>query len=412
MRLIQKYYRLNNDRAAGNRFGLLKNLLSYLFLSSAFIATGAASAKTLENELSWAERTQWQAFLSQALIYTSDNNFFSDSDDTVSAEMWEAGVLLNVALAERWDYSMQLLGRRISEWSDEDIRLDYAFFSYALLNSQNHNAGFRAGRIRSSYGLYNETRDIPHTRTGIVMPQSVYFDKTRNTFFSSDGLEFYGHHDFDDRRLSYQLFVSKPFADQDEARESLLPVNDVEGQHSLLAKVSYGNELDGLRTAFTYYRPQYKFDISEALIVSDKKFYSETMVSSIEYNHFDWSLTAEYLRMKFRVLGVQVDFTKPLSVFFRRAYYGEAFYLQAVRRWDEHWETYLRYEWSEDREYDASWRDSRDTNIGVSYRPDNHWLFRIEGHYVEGSANLLARDNFSSRTKYWHALMTQIAYRW
>lgn len=356
---------------------------------------------------------QWNAFISQSAIYTSDNDLFSRSDDRVSLDLWEAGILFTKGLADQLDFSAQLLGRKVSEYSDEDIRIDYAFLNYQLAQSQNSTFGIRVGRIRSSYGLYNETRDIPHTRTGILMPQSVYFDKTRNTFFSADGAEFYGFHDIGDNRLAYQVFLGRPFADEEEAQESQLPVSDLTGQHGLLAKISYGADFDGFKVAFTYFHPQYEFDIEPGLIDSDEEFYTESMLTSLEYNQFNWSLTAEYLRLKFKVLGVEVN-EKPVSQLFFKPLYGEAFYLQGLYRFNSHWETYVRYDQSEDR-YWATYNSGsffRDSNIGLTFRPNAHWLIRTEAHYIEGSSNLANRDNAAPHTKYWHAAMLQIAYQW
>jgi hypothetical protein len=46
----------------------------------------------------------------------------------------------------------------------------------------------RVGRIKTAYGLYNTTRDVPFTRPSIVLPQSIYFERTRNLTVSADGV--------------------------------------------------------------------------------------------------------------------------------------------------------------------------------------------------------------------------------
>ncbi|HET8706670.1 MAG TPA: hypothetical protein VFM46_10245, partial [Pseudomonadales bacterium] len=52
------------------------------------LATGVAVSET------HAENFHYSGFLNQALIHTSDNNFFGQSDDDVSADYREAGLLL------------------------------------------------------------------------------------------------------------------------------------------------------------------------------------------------------------------------------------------------------------------------------------------------------------------------------
>ena len=378
------------------------------------------SESLIADQSEWFQRNSWNAFVSQTAIYTSDYNFLSQSDDRVSFDLWEAGLLVSSAVRDKLTFSAQILGRKVSDTSGDDLRVDYAFFSYPFYQTMTDTIGVRLGRIRSSYGLYNETRDIPHTRTGIVMPQSIYFDMTRNSFYSADGIEIFGYRDIGDQRLSAQIFVSKPVADEDETGEvaQLGPTN-LEGDKSLLAKISYGSEYDGFRTSFTYYRPEYTGDVSFPIGPiefedDDASSYSESMITSLEYNQFDWSLTAEYLRHKFqtnipdlsRIPGKQA----------KNSGYEEAFYLQGLYRLNERWETYVRYD-STERHVNRTLADHEkwhDINIGGSFRPNENWLLRAEVHYIEGLSRLLSRDNEFSQAQdpYWTAAMFQVAYKW
>jgi hypothetical protein len=368
----------------------------------------------------WFQRTNWSAFVSQTAIYSSDYNFLSQSDDSLSFDMWEAGFLASTVVKEKLTFSAQLLGRKVSEASGDDLRVDYAFFSYPFYQTMTDTIGVRLGRIRSSYGLYNETRDMPHTRTGIVMPQSIYFDKTRNSFYSADGIELFGYRDIGDQRLSAQVFFSKPVADEDETGE-VAPLNptSLEGDRSILAKVSYGSEYDGFRTSFTYYRPEYKVDVTltigpNTLEDNDASFYSESMITSLEYNQFDWSLTAEYLRHKFQSTFPRLSSIPGQQT--KKSGYEEAFYIQGLYRLSERWETYMRYdssEWHVNRTL-ADHEKWHDINIGGSFRPNENWLLRAEVHYIEGLSRLLSRDNKPSQAQdpYWTAAMFQVAYKW
>ncbi len=374
----------------------------------------------IADQSEWFQRNSVNAFVSQTAIYTSDYNFLSQSDDRLSFDLWEAGLLVSTAVREKLTFSAQILGRKVSEASGDDLRVDYAFLSYPFYQSVMDTVGVRLGRIRSSYGLYNETRDIPHTRTGIVMPQSIYFDMTRNTFYSADGIELFGYRDIGDQRLSAQIFFSKPVADEDETGEvaPLGPTN-LEGDKSLLAKVSYGSEFDGFRTAFTYYRPEYKVDVTfpiglDTFEDNDASFYSESMITSLEYNQFDWSLTTEYLRHKFHtnIPGLSSIPGQQAKI----SGYEEAFYIQGLYRLNEHWETYMRYDSSERHvnRTQADYEKWYDINLGGSFRPNENWLVRAEVHYIEGLARLFSRDNVLSEEQdpYWTAVMFQIAYKW
>ena len=392
-----------------------------LLLSSLLL--GMLSGATFGNESEqsdWFQRNNWSAFVSQTAIYSSDYNFLSQSDDALSFDMWEAGFLFSTAVKNKLTFSAQVLGRKVSESNGNDLRIDYAFFSYPLYQTINDKVGLRLGRIRSSYGLYNETRDIPHTRTTIVMPQSIYFDMTRNSFYSADGIELFGYRDFGENRLSAQVFLSKPVADEGETGEvAILQPENLEGKKSILAKVSYGSEYDGFRTSFTYYRPEYEVDVTFSLGPitiqdNDSSFYSESMITSLEYNQFDWAITFEYLRHKFsqnipslgNIPGQTAD----------NKGYEEAFYLRGLFRFNEQWETYLGYD-STERHTNGSLPDNEkwhDINLGGSFRPNENWLLRAEVHYIDGLSRLLSRDNVVSdkQDPYWAAAMFQVAYKW
>jgi len=392
-----------------------------LLLSSLLLTMLSGVLFAGESEQSdWFQRNNWSAFVSQTAIYSSDYNFLSQSDDALSFDMWEAGFLFSTAVINKLTFSAQVLGRKVSESNGNDLRVDYAFLSYPLYQTMNDKIGLRLGRIRSSYGLYNETRDIPHTRTTIVMPQSIYFDMTRNSFYSADGVELFGYRDFDDQRLSAQIFFSKPVVDEDETGEvERLQPKNLEGKKSILAKISYGSEYDGLRTSFTYYRPEYEVDVMFSvgpipIQDNNSSFYSESMITSLEYNQFDWAVTFEYLRHKFSQNIPSLGNVPGQSADNRG--YEEAFYLRGLFRFNEYWEAYLGYDTTERRKNEALLNDEKwhDINFGGSFRPDDNWLLRAEVHYVEGLSRLLSRDNVFSEKQdpYWTAAMFQVAYKW
>ena len=52
--------------------------------------------------------------------------------------------------------------------------------------------GIRVGRLKNPFGFYNDTRDVAFTRPGILLPQSIYFDRTRNLGLSGDSVQIYG----------------------------------------------------------------------------------------------------------------------------------------------------------------------------------------------------------------------------
>src|SRR5690606_30179114 len=108
----------------------------------------------------------WHAFASQGAIYTSDNNFYGESDDGLSTEFRELGLILGAQPLEKVSLVAQILSRETGEVDETDLRVDYAFASYTPYSSLNGDFGIKAGRIRAPIGFFNETRDVAHTRPG------------------------------------------------------------------------------------------------------------------------------------------------------------------------------------------------------------------------------------------------------
>jgi hypothetical protein len=161
----------------------LRSILTALLLL--LVEAPSPAAETL-----W-DRLQVHGFASQAGVKTSANRFFGDSNDG-SLDFTEIGVNASYRFDPKLMVAGQILARRAGDMYDGTPSLDYLLADVTLLSSNERQLGFRVGRNKNQLGLYNETRDVPFTRPGIFLPQTVYFDKVRNLALSSDGLVVYG----------------------------------------------------------------------------------------------------------------------------------------------------------------------------------------------------------------------------
>ena len=141
----------------------------------------------------WLPQTvQIHGFLSQGMTHTSDNNFFGKSDDTVSFDYRELGINGSWRIIPELQISAQVVYRDAGLTDDSNVRLDYALADYSYYSSESTLLGIRAGRVPTPFGFYNDTRDVASTRPGILLPQSIYFDRNRNIAYSADGGYLYG----------------------------------------------------------------------------------------------------------------------------------------------------------------------------------------------------------------------------
>ena len=107
-------------------------------------------------------------------------------------------------------FSVQGLSRTAGEGSPGNIRLDYGFIDYTFSNQENSQFGIRLGRMKNPLGFYNDTRDVPFTRPSILLPQSIYFDRTRKLAIAADGAHLYGEYRSDYGDVSFQAGVVRP----------------------------------------------------------------------------------------------------------------------------------------------------------------------------------------------------------
>ncbi|HNI72525.1 MAG TPA: hypothetical protein PLX65_03220, partial [Accumulibacter sp.] len=123
---------------------------------------------------------QLHGFLMQSLVSTSDNNFLGKTDDRLGTDFREFGINSSWRLTSELQLSAGMLSHRAGGTDHGHLRLDYGLADWTTHSSESGRAGIRLGRVKAAYGLYNTTRDVPFTRPGIILPQSIYFERTRN----------------------------------------------------------------------------------------------------------------------------------------------------------------------------------------------------------------------------------------
>lgn len=126
-------------------------------------------------------------FVAQGIIQADDSNFVTDEGD-VSLKLTEVGV----NSAYRVSPSLRVAGQAVyltggNRYSD-GFRIDYLFLEWQLLNSFSWQVKAQIGRNKNYHWLYSSTRDVPHTRPSIILPQSLYFDVFRDVALGVDGL--------------------------------------------------------------------------------------------------------------------------------------------------------------------------------------------------------------------------------
>lgn len=179
----------------------MKNLINPLCLA---MGLGFLSQNVMAVEL--GDAVQLHGFISQSAVLSPDNPYAGKASEDGSFAFRELGVNLSWQIQENLRFSGQLLGRQQGESDSGDLRADYLLMDYLAHETMDSHFGVRLGRVKTPFGLYNQSRDIPSARPGVDVPPSIYFDSLRDAVISLDGLNLYGSILSDSGVFNWQLY--------------------------------------------------------------------------------------------------------------------------------------------------------------------------------------------------------------
>ncbi len=413
--MIRSVY-CRRGRTTASRLFKPGRLCGWVLLCHGLSAQGAGFSDTF----------QVHGFASQALITTSDNDFFGNTDDNVSLGFTELGLNVSVRPLPRLQLSAQGLSRRAGkgdEGHDGSIQLDYALADFSLISNETNQFGIRLGRIKNPLGLYMDTRDVAFTRPSIFLPQSIYFDSTRTVALSGDGGTLYAEHRSDVGNFFLQLGAGFPQSNQDVELDLFSKDQPGKLQDRLSYVGRFMYEWAGGRVRLAVSAAQVNLDYDPALpsppdLPPGSNRFSPVIFSA-QYNAERWSVTGEYaLRpLKFSDFGPTIDRTAT----------GESYYLQGTYRFARRWEGLLRYDvYYLDRD-DRNGSDlaasssgrpahsafAKDWTVGVRWDVTDSFMLRAEYHDVDGTGWLPVQDNLplGDTKRHWNLFAILASYR-
>jgi hypothetical protein len=353
---------------------------------------------------------QVHGFLAQAAFYTSDNNLHGESDDAISTDYNEAGINAAWKPASSFRLAGQLTARNDGNSDNGEVRTDYFNADWQFLARDAWHVGARVGRVRNIYGLYNDTRDVAHTRPGITLPCVIYLEQVRDVFVSRDGYAVYGDYYTELGAFSFDAGSGDLPVDDSIISEALLMEIDgakADDPHVDQFHLRWDSASGDWRLAYSYLR--FASDID---YVSDGTFALTMNLASLQYTAERWQWTFEYLRFLYDVNFLLVE-----------KYPGEVAWMQYNYFLTPSWQVFARYEYSV---FDRNHRNGssmepllpahdgyrRDTGVGVRWDIDQHWMVAAEVHYLEGVLGISITDNKPRETAtYWNMAAVEVAFR-
>lgn len=371
---------------------------------------------------------QIHGFVTQAYISTSDNDVFGNSDKGGSFGLTEAALNASARPLPKLQVSAQVLSRRAGEGNTGMPRLDYAFLDYQVYSREADQFGIRVGRLKNPFGFYNDTRDVAFTRPGILLPQSIYFDRTRNLGLSGDSVQLYGEKAISSwGTFSTQFGVFWPIVNDKDTESSVLGsvrTGSLNREASYIGRGIFETNDKRLRLAIsgvwlnTSYDPAYHVKDN----FGPGTFQFTPIYFSAQYNTEKWSLTSEYA---IRHITYNEDFGSKFP-FSGRDIIGESYYFQGEYRFTPRWEGFVRYDayFADRNDRDGSQfaqefkgvahtRFARDITVGLRWNVTPEFMLRAEYHHVNGTGWLSRLDNptTAGTTQNWDLFGILASYR-
>jgi hypothetical protein len=305
----------------------------------------------------------------------------------------------------------------------DGFRIDYLFLEWQLFNSPNWRIKTQIGRNKNYHWLYSSTRDVPHTRPTIVLPQSLYFDILRDVALGVDGIALIAqtHNKLGEWDLNFSYGNSRISVEQ---KKNLVGPNasgklkhDFDTQFSLywrpkLTNFQFGFAL--LDADFSYQRGN-----NDTLFSGDET--SQRLMFNFLYQGQHWEIASEVMRE--RTIAENILFSG-----FYSDITAEGGYLQARHFLSNQLTVLARLDiYDRDRQN----RDGQNietlsqgsvpsyfglmdqVTLGITWKLTKNIQLQAEYHRVKGTGRLapiFTPDTILNNNKYWDMWAMQLMY--
>jgi hypothetical protein len=359
------------------------------------------------------------AFVSQGFMKTTQNNYLANSQRG-SFEFTEVGLNLTENLTDNLRLGVQLFTYDLGPLGNYRTQFDWYYLDYKFRDW----FGIRAGHTKIPFGLYNDSSDFDAARIPILLPQSIYPIDHRDYLLAQTGGEIYGDvplgplGSLEYRGYGGTIALDTPASTTPGITETNLTVPYIYGGRAL-----WSPPIDGLTLGASYQalRLDWDYQVAAPLIpvfqmvglvppgftgTLPVKFLIKFWIASLEYQTGDFTFSTEYSRW---IASFESEAPKLLpGHVVNERYYAMASY--QVTPWFTPSAYYSVYFPNVDQ---RSLRSDYQRDAALSFRYDlnAHWLLKIEGHYMNGTAaldpTLNGGQDVQTLTKDWAMLLVK-----
>ena len=130
---------------------------------------------------------QLHGYVTQGFLYTTENNIFTTRSSNGSPAWTDAVLNLSAQPEEKLRVSIQARYFLLGNYGNS-LTIDYAVGDFKI----NDRFGVRFGKVKTPWGLYNESQDIDPAYLWALLPESIYPIDSRSSYLSHYGGVVYG----------------------------------------------------------------------------------------------------------------------------------------------------------------------------------------------------------------------------
>jgi hypothetical protein len=340
-------------------------------------------------------------FVSQGFMLSLGNNYLAHTKRG-SFEFTEVGLNVTKNIGDRLSIGMQLFARDLGPIGNYKPQFDWFYLDYRFFDW----FGFRAGRTKLPFGLYNEQSDIDQARVPILLPQSLYPIANRDMLLAQTGVELYGYVPLGPvGAFDYRLYGGTIFLDSTTLASPSVSVTGIDVPYLVGGRAMWHTPLDGLRTGASVQALRIDIDYrADAATVAalqaagrvpadfDGNFKYKLplllWVGSLEYAAHDLLLAAEYSRWR-------TDYSLEPPLVPDGDVTNTRWYAMGSYRVAKWFSPGIYYSLTQNGSPGPNTREKYQQDLAFSTRYDinDNWLVKLEGHYLRGTAYLSAALN-------------------
>jgi hypothetical protein len=321
-------------------------------------------------------------FASQGFLLTTGNDYLTPDSKKGSFQFSEVGLNFSRELTDRLRFGVQFFARNFGPAGNYIPQVDWFHLDYRWRDW----LGVRAGRLKIPLGLYNEVNDIDSSRVPVLLPQSVYPEQARSFLFAQTGGEIYGFLRLGGAgALDYRLYGGTIFIDPNLFVPVGTPVAfKFNVPYALGGRLLWETPVPGLRVGGSVIK----------LRLDAVAFLPMAMTVGVKNNTVEWVTSAEYVRWALTLTAeygrnhVDQESVVPTSNFKIVSEGGYLMATYAVASWVQPG-IYYAFKFPDVDKREGLDNQQHDLALTLRFDINRHWLLKLEGHYMVGTAGLL-----------------------